>query len=315
MTAPRLAIKVDVDTDRGTSCGVPALRDCLERQGLPATFLLSLGPDNTGRSIRRIFRPGFFKKAQRTNVLEIYGLRTLMNGIVIPGPNIARRNGDVMRSLEAAGFEVGIHCWDHVYWQDKLHVMTRAQVFAQLRQAMESFESVFKHPAHTAGTAGWQANALSLEANDAAGFDYASDCRGTTPFFPSVAGRVFATLQIPTTLPTLDELLGRPEFPRERLIPYLLSELDPGRLNVLTAHAEIEGMLMLDWFEDFVATAKREGVAIVAMKTEAERLLKTPQSIPVMELSSGEVDGRSGTLAVQGAPLDIVPVGTAGVLH
>src|SRR5690606_14127004 len=118
MSELRLAIKIDVDTDRGTREGVPALKAALARRGIPACFLFSLGPDNTGRAIRRIFRPGFFSKVSRTSVVSVYGIRTLMNGVLLPGPDIARRNAAVMRSVADAGFETGIHCWDHVFWQD-----------------------------------------------------------------------------------------------------------------------------------------------------------------------------------------------------
>ena len=97
MGAPQLAIKIDVDTDRGTREGVPALAALLTRHQVPATFLFSLGPDNTGRAIRRIFRPGFFSKVSRTSVVSTYGLRTLMNGVVLPGPHIARKNRNVMK--------------------------------------------------------------------------------------------------------------------------------------------------------------------------------------------------------------------------
>ena len=78
----RLAIKVDVDTDRGTRAGVPNLVfDCREH-GAPACFLFSLGPDQTGRAIKRVFRPGFFKKVSRTSVVQLYGVRTLLNGMI-----------------------------------------------------------------------------------------------------------------------------------------------------------------------------------------------------------------------------------------
>ena len=59
MTDPLLAIKIDVDTDRGTRIGVPNLVALFDEFGVKATFLFSLGPDNTGRAIKRIFRPGF----------------------------------------------------------------------------------------------------------------------------------------------------------------------------------------------------------------------------------------------------------------
>ena len=80
MTVPLLAIKVDVDTDRGTRIGVPNLLAVFEEFGVKATFLFSLGPDNTGRAIKRIFRPGFLSKVSRTSVVSTYGIRTLMNG-------------------------------------------------------------------------------------------------------------------------------------------------------------------------------------------------------------------------------------------
>jgi len=114
----KLALKIDVDTYRGTREGVPRLVEVLKKYGAGATFLFSLGPDNTGRAIKRAFRPGFMKKVSRTSVLEHYGLLTLMYGTVIPAPDIGRRCAAVLRTVRDAGFEVGIHTWDHVKWQD-----------------------------------------------------------------------------------------------------------------------------------------------------------------------------------------------------
>jgi len=71
-----IALKVDVDTLRGTREGVPRLLDALAKASARATFLWSLGPDHTGWALRRIFRPGFFAKVARTSVLEHYGLKS-----------------------------------------------------------------------------------------------------------------------------------------------------------------------------------------------------------------------------------------------
>ena len=62
----KLALKVNVDTLRGTEEGVPRLARLLELHGAGATFLFSLGPDHTGRAVRRILRPGFLSKVRRT---------------------------------------------------------------------------------------------------------------------------------------------------------------------------------------------------------------------------------------------------------
>ena len=306
MTETLFAIKVDVDTDRGTRLGVPALLMLFKEFGVPATFYFSLGPDNTGRAVRRLFRPGFFGKVVRTHVVDVYGLRTLLNGLLWPGPHIGRRNEAVMRAARDSGHDVGIHCYDHVRWQDGLATMTREEVYAEFGRARLEFEHIFGEPALTAGAAGWQANRHSLAAYDDAGLSYASDARGDRPFFPRCDGHVFKTLQIPTTLPTLDELLGRPGYPPGappdyadgRLIDSYCEHLDPTRPNVLTIHAELEGMRYAPLFRALLRRLLDAPVTCVTLGQLSERLLQKPGAIPVCELGRGQVEGRSGTVAV-----------------
>lgn len=303
MSPPRLALKIDVDTERGTRIGVPALAELLAARGLRASFLFSLGPDNTGRAIRRVFRRGFARKVARTSVLQTYGLRTLMNGVLLPGPHIARRHGAVLRQVAALGHPVGVHCWDHVHWQDHLAGMSAEQVAAEWDKAATAFAEVFGEPPRAAGSAGWQANEHSLAAHDRAGLLYGSDCRGTAPFRPVAGGRAFRTLQIPTTLPTLDELIGRPEYPETALLPAYRRLLRDDRLNVWTLHAELEGMRWRDWFAAALDALLADGVAFTTLEEEAARLAAGSDAVPRAVLAPGMVEGRSGTLAIQGAEL------------
>jgi undecaprenyl phosphate-alpha-L-ara4FN deformylase len=164
-----IAIKIDVDTERGTRLGVPKLVQLFKQFAIPATFLFSLGPDNTGRALKRIFRPGFLRKVSRTNVVGVYGLRTLLNGVLWPGPHIGQRCAPIMHQVAEAGYEVGIHCYDHIRWQDKLMSWSREQVFEEFQKACDEFRRIFSYAPLTAGAAGWQANVNSLAAYDAAG--------------------------------------------------------------------------------------------------------------------------------------------------
>jgi undecaprenyl phosphate-alpha-L-ara4FN deformylase len=56
---PQLVLKIDVDTFRGTREGVPNLVRMLQRHQAHATFLFALGPDHTGRAMKRALRPGW----------------------------------------------------------------------------------------------------------------------------------------------------------------------------------------------------------------------------------------------------------------
>jgi peptidoglycan/xylan/chitin deacetylase (PgdA/CDA1 family) len=297
----RLALKVDVDTDRGTREGVPNLLADLREHGATACFLFSLGPDQTGRAITRVLRPGFFKKVSRTSVVSIYGVRTLLNGTLLPAPHIGRRNAAVMRAAREAGHETGIHCYNHYRWQDHLHGMTAAEVAAEFDAARAEYRRIFGEEARTAGAAGWQSSALSRAVYDEAGLLYSSDTRGSAPFFPRIGGTLYRTPEIPSTLPTLDELMGRPEFPDEALAAHLLSLLRPDRLNVFTLHAEIEGMGRRKIFRDFLARCRDQGVEFIRLDEEAKRLLARRESIPVCDQLLAPIDGRSGLVATQAA--------------
>ncbi|KAA8109758.1 4-deoxy-4-formamido-L-arabinose-phosphoundecaprenol deformylase, partial [Salmonella enterica subsp. enterica serovar Lubbock] len=94
-----IVLKIDVDTLRGTREGVPNLARMLREHEAGATFLFSLGPDHTGWALRRAFRPGFLKKVSRTSVVEHYGFRTLMYGVLLPGPDIGRKAAAEMRAI------------------------------------------------------------------------------------------------------------------------------------------------------------------------------------------------------------------------
>jgi peptidoglycan/xylan/chitin deacetylase (PgdA/CDA1 family) len=292
----KLGLKIDVDTFRGSREGVPRLAGLLRARGVGATFLFSLGPDHTGRAIRRVFRRGFVGKVARTSVLEHYGLRTLLYGTLLPGPDIGRRCAAELRAARDAGCEVGVHCWDHVRWQDFVAGADAAWTERELDAACARFGEVFGAAPKVHGAAGWQTNAHALRNLDAHGFAYASDTRGSGPFLPRMGGETFSCPQWPTTLPTLDELVGLDgRTPRDAVRDILAQTKVPRADHVFTAHAELEGGRLLEGFEALLAGWAAQGYEVAALGALAE-----PRELPVHEVVYGSVPGRSGTLALQG---------------
>ncbi|MGA8707190.1 MAG: polysaccharide deacetylase family protein [Steroidobacteraceae bacterium] len=294
----QLALKIDVDTLRGTLEGVPSLLQLLRRRAADATFLFSLGPDHTGRAMRRVFRPGFFGKVARTSVLEHYGLKTLLYGTLLPGPDIGRRGAAVMRSVRDAGFEVGIHCFDHTYWQDFVSQRDAAWTRTQMLRAVERFREVFGSAPTVHGAAGWQMNEAALVLEEELGFDYASDVRGSSPFVPLIAGRRSRCPQLPTTLPTLDELIGVDGIGADRVHEVLLARTrQPSPRQVFTLHAELEGMKLMPVFERLLQGWREQGYQLVATRALFAGL--DVAQLPAAAVLPGTVPGRSGLLAVQ----------------
>jgi len=299
----RLALKVDVDTLRGTREGVPALLRLFDEFDVRATFLFSLGPDHTGRALKRIFRPGFLRKVRRTSVASHYGIRTLLYGTLLPGPVIGRRCADTLRAVAAAGHETGIHCYDHVKWQDYVARRDAAWADAELRKAMVLYQDIFGEPASVHGAAGWQVNPATFTLEEKAGFRYASDTRGRSAFFPVMDGRPARCPQLPTTLPTLDELIGEHGVTAQNVHETVLaaSRQPAEHGHVYTLHAELEGMQLLPVLRRLLEAWRREGVAMGTMAANLAAI--DTAGLPLCEVHWGTVPGRSGVLAVQGEAL------------
>jgi undecaprenyl phosphate-alpha-L-ara4FN deformylase len=297
----RIGLKVDVDTLRGTREGVPRLMALFKKLGVDATFYFSVGPDHTGRAIRRVFRRGFAQKVARTSVLKHYGLKTLLYGVLLPGPDIGLEAGAVMRSVHDAGFEVGLHTYDHVRWQDHVATATAAWTRVEFERGIDAFTRVFGFPPQSHAAAGWQINDHGLALERAFGLNYASDTRGGAPFFPLLAQGVSSCPQLPTTLPTFDEIMGVGGVDESTIAADLFrrsgAAVEP--LQVFTLHAELEGMQLLDAFESLLVKWRESGAAIMRIAKIHELAMLRP--LPARAVIMGEVAGRSGRLAVQSA--------------
>jgi peptidoglycan/xylan/chitin deacetylase (PgdA/CDA1 family) len=297
----KLALKVDVGTFDGMLLGVPRLVEMLQRAGAGATFLFSLGPDHTGRGLRRMLRNASRTRAAGLGLLEHYGLRTLLYGSLLPGPDIGARCRDAMRAVHAAGFECGIHGWDLASWQDRITAADEAWTRAQMQQACDRFQQVFGTEARVHGAAGWQINLHALRNTQRLQFSYSSDTRGAFPFLPTCNAELVACPQIPTTLPTLDELVGSDGITVDNVAECLLERTvadPPATGHVHTLRAEFEGRRLAPVFAKLLDGWKAQGHELVSLRDYCDGLEFA--QLPRHEIVFGEIPGRNGRVALQG---------------
>ena len=262
-----LAVKVDVDTLRGYIEGVPRLLGLLRAHGaggIKASFFFSFGPDNSGKAIRRIFRKGFLSKMFRTKAPSTYGFRTLLYGTLLPAPEIVPAKPEIFERACEEGHDCGVHAWDHVLVQDKLCSLSKSEFEALFDRAAELFYKIAGEAPRSYAAPGWQVSSSSLSVIDEKGLKYASDSRGVSPFIPMLKGEKFITPQIPTTLPTMDEILGLPGVNGKTLPDIWMNGLS-NEWNVLTVHAEMEGLSKIEVFENFLAKAEARGVKFMTL--------------------------------------------------
>jgi peptidoglycan/xylan/chitin deacetylase (PgdA/CDA1 family) len=169
----------------------------------------------------------------------------------------------------------------------------------ELTLARDEFTEVFGRRPLVHGAAGWQMNRYVPALQQALGFRYASDTRGTGPFLPLLDHAAATVPQLPTTLPTLDELIGRPDLQGADPVDHLLALTDgaPARDQVFTLHAELEGGAYLGAFERLLRGWQQRGLNLSDLASYAGQLHFA--SLPRCAIVAGTVDGRSGTLALQ----------------
>jgi len=305
----RAGLRIDVDTHEGMRDGVPRLLETLGRRRIRATFYVAMGPDNSGRAVfGALFRRGFLSKMLRTKAVSTYGWRTILSGTLLPARPVGSSRPDLMKRIAGEGHEVGPHSWDHRRWQDKLDRLRPEAVRGDFAMAVEALHKATGGDVVTSAAPAWLTNSDGLLYQEEFGLTFASDCRGSSPFYPRTGGRDLVTLQLPASLPTLDEKLGAGcEAPGDyyaQVAELLGGANDAGAYHVLTVHAETEGRGAAGEFERFLEeTSERHEWAPLG-ELAREWRAKAPRC----EMTRGSVPGRHGEVSTQGrAVLDAAP--------
>lgn len=289
-----LGLRIDVDTFRGTRDGVPNLLRILAQYSIQASFFFTVGPDNMGRHLWRLLKPAFLLKMLRSNAASLYGWDIILRGTLWPGPNIGQRLAYIIKDTQKAGHEIGLHAWDHHRWQAKIDTMAVADIKTEIEKGMLALNSILNEPVSCSAAAGWKCTQDVLVEKNYYSLQYNSDCRGKSVFRPIINGQP-GTVQIPVTLPTYDEIVGRNKIDDSNYNDHILNLVIPNQLNVLTIHAEVEGISKQQLFEQFLQQAKARNIHCVPLG----RMLVDANKVPTGEISLRPIEGREGTVCWQ----------------
>ena len=293
----KLGLRIEVATLRGTREAVPRLAAALKAAGAGATFLFSLGPDHTGRAL------GSLPRVPR---LKCYGAVALASGTLLPGADIGRRGADAMRAVSAEGHEAGILAFDRVDWLKRIASADEAWTAAAMARARERYQEIFGAAALTQGAPGWRMNRYAFRYTQRLGFRHCADTRGTGPFIPVIRGEVVACPQLPTTLPTLDEVLAEGNAPDDAVRRLLEASREPPPTgHVYALRAEVEGTVFAPALAALLAGWNALGYSVVSLHDYAAgldlaRLPRRDVMLPSGNSSEAAVEGEEFLLDAAG---------------
>lgn len=295
----QLALKINVDTFRGTLQGVPRLVDILRRHHAGATFCFAVGADRTGCLPKKVSTTRSARDGKSISKLEHYGFKSLLYGSVLPGPDIGRRCREILTATATAGFETAVHGWDLAAWIAKADKADATWTEVAMRQAHERYIEIFGESPLGHAAPGWQMNPHALRLTQRLGYHWASDGRGTHPHLPVWNGEVVRCPQLPTTLPTIDELVGSQGITADNVHDALLGYAVPSPAgHVMTIQAELEGMRFEKSFELVLTGLRERGFELVSLGQLRNSL--DIATLPRHEVITAEAPGRHGQLMTQG---------------
>jgi len=292
-----IALKLDIDTRRGMEEGLPRLLELLKARGARASVFFSYGPDESGKAVKRVFtRKGFLKKMFRTNAARLYGFKTMLYGTLLPAPPVASALPELVLRTRGEGHETGVHAWSHVRWQDDLDTMSPVEIMCELGQAVAAHKRITgEQPAAFAAPA-WKINRKALDELVKYPWKYVSLARGAAMALPSLLGTSAPFPEIPTTLPTLDEILAWDGMNADSALEYLAKAPQKGRLNVYTLHSEAEGLSYLDFFGELLKRWRQAGFQLSTLSDTLAGM--DISKLPRTEIREGMLPGRGGKVAV-----------------
>jgi len=204
-----------------------------------------------------------------------------------------------MRSVRAEGYEAGILALDRVRWLARIARAGEAWTADEMRRARARYEEIFGVPALTHGAPGWRMNRYAYRYSQRLGYRHCSDTRGTGPFVPVVNGEIAACPQLPTTLPTLDEMLAGGLNPDEAVRRLLeLSRKPPKDGHVHTLRAEIEGTVFEPVLRALLEGWRGLGHERVSLREYAAEL--DLAHLPRRVIVEQEIPGLSDGVSAQG---------------
>ena len=264
-------LRVDVESENCLIKGVPILLDLFNEYDIKVTFFLPMGPDRLGANFKVRSLPRYL----HLDPLMKFGLKNLLHGLVLPPPNMGKRYSSEMRAIANYGHEVGLHGYDHTRWAQSLRYVPDEEVQKLFIKGFEEYTKVFGKRPKAFASPEFVWTPATLEMLDQHQFLYGSDTKGSLPFWPKIRGRAFKTLQVPVTLPNLEELSHRGISDRKALMllcKVLEKKIRMGGLATLLIHPSYEGIWKKDLLLsllDFI-TKKRDELWIVPMEEVAK---------------------------------------------
>ncbi len=247
-------LRVDLESQKGISKGLPLLLDLLMKHDIKASFYLTMGGESNPWDILR-YHGNISGVGERG--IRVFSLFEKLRMALFP-VDFVGKNISVLKRILNEGHELGIHGWKHRRWTRGLD---RIDIHSEVGLAIRRYVSLFGVEPRSFTSPAFRINKDVLSVLNDKGIKIISDLPGVSP------SRVDGTeiVNVPITVvgrkntPIVEDLVVR-GYSDDKVLDYLKKEIKKKKLFVMYIHCLYECVNKLDLLDKLFEHVKEKKI-------------------------------------------------------
>jgi undecaprenyl phosphate-alpha-L-ara4FN deformylase len=246
-------LRVDLESQKGISQGLPLLLDLLAKHKLKASFYLTMGGESNIFELLR-YRGNVPNAGERS--LKVFTFLEKLRMALLPR-DFVKHNLAVLKRIISEGHELGIHGWKHRRWTRGLE---KIDVENELKLAIDKYVLMFGRQPDSFCSPAFRTNQNVVDSLDTNKIRIVSDYFGDKPskIKNTKIINVPVTIKGEANTPIIENKVTA-GFSDDEIFDYLVSEVKKKELSVMYLHGMyecIEKINLLDRLFNYLNKSK-----------------------------------------------------------
>lgn len=254
------ALRIDLESERGISRGLPKILDLLKEFGFKASFYLSIGGESNPFELIK-YREKLSTAGERT--IKIFSSAEKMRMVLFP-TDFAEKNKIILRRILNEGHELGIHGWKHREWTRGLN---KINIERTIDKSIRKYVKIFGKKPESFAAPGFNINKKVIDILDKKNLRIISDFPGEKPLKINGTGilNVPITIKGDNNTPIIEYLVSK-GLSDDEIYSYLTKKIKEKELSSIYIHDLFECIEKINLLRKIFEFLKKEKINVKTIK-------------------------------------------------
>lgn len=258
------ALRVDLESEKGISKGLPKILDLLKEFNFKASFYITIGGESNIIEFIR-YRGKIPTSGERR--IKVFSVKEKIQMVLLP-MDFATKNRIILNRILEEGHELGIHGWKHREWTRGLD---KINIKKTINKCIRKYKQFFGKKPISFATPGFNINNKVLDILDCSGLRIISDYEGEKPF--KIKGTEI--INVPITIngknntPIIEYLFSIGLSDKE-IYNYLIKEIEKREFSSIYIHDLFECIEKINLLRNLFNYLKKRKIKVSTIQEIAE---------------------------------------------